>query len=740
MSTIKSIPAAVLMIAVLWTAICREVQADAYETYILTSRDFQRVRQDKDWALKAWPSWTYMPWSYQWTIGYTDQSGRWSLEQGYNGAFIDHGQTLIDGVDKLDWINKHGLRFYVDHTAGKGDLHLWDGNAVAGHYDALHAPGIRTRPVNAKMAAKLKALIKENINQVKSSPCRAAYALDDELSWGHFVHPTMWCVTDDRAAYDTWLKEIYGPDSVPPHEGWISYDQILPKLPQWSIGQFDCSQLMDQWTFNDSYWNNFIGELVEYGNTIDPNTPVGYVGGQSPNAFGGYDYAKLMRKVQFLEAYNIGGSQAIVRSFNPDNALPVVTTHFHKNVADTIWQTWYYLAHGNRGFIGWVENWFDGTKPRDWHQAVSPHYLEASAKIGPLMQGAKWIDDGVAIYYSHASIQLGWILDSEVHGRTWRNRNNDARLAGSYLVRHAWENMLRDEGLQYNFISYADVVEKGIPDRYKVLILPAVLCLSDVEAARIRDFCRNGGTVIADYLPGLWDQHGRGRSTGGVLDDMFGLRHDPAMKAGDIFQTRLWAETDQDANYEYKTFRDLLTNANTCLTDDCGFNRAVRTMPVNHTNPFGKGRAVLMNLSPQWYNAYRTESPELAAKRSVFMAPLKAAGLTRWVEISGPDTFGYEITYWQIPGRTLVFVGYNPELEVSMLGGGHATSLKTGESAITLRFDRPVNDVRNERTGRKLGSGTEFPLLWRMNEALVISFEGPSSGTARHTSNESNLQ
>jgi hypothetical protein len=58
------------------------------------------------------------------------------------------------------------------------------------------------------------------------------------------------------------------------------------------------------------------------------------------------------------------------------------------------------------------------------------------------------------------------------------------------------------------------------------------------------------------------------------------------------------------------------------------------------------------------------------------------------VEISGPDSFGYEITYWQIPGRTLVFVGYNPELEVSMLGGGHATSLKTGESAITLRFDR----------------------------------------------------
>ena len=24
---------------------------------------------------------------------------------------------------------------------------------------------------------------------------------------------------------------------------------------------------MDQWTFNDSYWNNFLGDLVEYANT-----------------------------------------------------------------------------------------------------------------------------------------------------------------------------------------------------------------------------------------------------------------------------------------------------------------------------------------------------------------------------------------------------------------------------------------------------------------------------------------
>ena len=111
---------------------------------------------------------------------------------------------------------------------------------------------------------------------------------------------------------------------------------------------------------------------MEYANSVDPATPCGFVGGQAPNAFGGYDYAKVMRKVQFIEAYNIGSSQAIIRSFNPHNALPTVTTHFHKSVDDTIWQTWYYLAHGNRGFIGWVEGWFDGQDAQALARRRSP--------------------------------------------------------------------------------------------------------------------------------------------------------------------------------------------------------------------------------------------------------------------------------------------------------------------------------------------------------------------------------
>ncbi len=708
---------------------------DPYERYVRTSKDFRPVARDKAWCIKAFPSWTIMPWTYQWTIGYTDASGRWSVEHGYNGAFIDRAaiETSSSKTGRLDWINRFGLRFYNDHTAGKGDLHLWDGDKVKPHLAELHGAGVRSAPVNAAMAKKLRSRMRESIEALKSSPQRAAYALDDEVSWGHFVHPTMWRVTDDPNAYRDWLAEIYGP-SAPSRPTWITYDAIRPKLRSWSVREFDASPLMDQWTFNDSYWNNFLGELVEYSNSLDPATPCGFVGGQSPNAFGGFDYAKLMRKAQFLEAYNIGGSQAIIRSFNPGNAIPTVTTHFHRSVDDDIWQTWYYLAHGNRGFISWVENWFDGAEPKPWHDRVAPTFLEAEKKIGPLLAEAEWRHDRVAIYYNHASIQLGWILDAEAHGKTWINRNGDERLGAAHHVRHAWENMLRDSGLQYSFINYADVIQHGVPREYRVLILPATLCLSECRGrANSRLLPRRGNrrrrlsaraVGRTRQRPQRLGRLGRGQRQRRALDDMFGVRHNPRLRSNDLFNGSLWCEVDQDANFNWKSYEEFLTNQSKCVRDPSGFHKVVREMPTQTNRGFGAGRAVLMNLSPQWYNAYRVQGFEAATKRETFMAPLREAGVKRWVEIKNASaaTHGYEITYWTKGCRTIAMLCFNPEIVGSSTGGGNSTGLKSDTIPVTLRFAMPVKDARDERGGKSLGDGQEFDFKWTMNEAIVLSF------------------
>jgi hypothetical protein len=695
-------------------------QTDPYEAYLKTSPDFRRVAQDPAVLWKAWPTFTYMPWTFKWTAGYTDATGQWSVEHGYNGAFIDREPQ----GNKLEWIDKHGLRFYVDHVAGKGDLHMFGGSPNKEQLALLRDTGLRPRPLNEATATKLKSLIKAHINKVKASPNRAAYALDDEISWGHFVRPTMWRVTDDEQAYPRWLDEVYGKGNAPKREKWVSYNDIQPKLKTWSVAEFDASPLLDQLTFNDAHWNNFLGDLVDYANSIDPATPVGFVGGQSPNAFGGYDYARLMRKVQFIESYNLGSSQAVIRSFNPSNAIPAVVTHFHRDVADTVWQSWYYLARGNRGFIGWVDGWFDGQTPKPFHEQIGPALKEVE-KLSSLMTGATWLHDGVAIYYSHPSIQVGWVLDAQAHGKTWDRRNGDQQLGASHNVRKAWENMLRDSNLQYNFINYVDTVRDGVPKAYNTVILPACLALSDAEAKRLRAFVEEGGTLIAVYLPGLWDQHGMGRAGGGVLDDVFGVKHDPQMTLKDVFGgEKLWTEVDQDANFSYKSYEAFLTNKNTCIKDASGFHKAVRAMDVSHVNKFGKGTAVLMNLSPQWYNAYRVAGAEAAQKRATFVNHVAAKPRVT-LKGSPGAAFGHEFTYWRAAdGRTLCFLTMNPEIKGNELGGGNSAGLRTESVPVTVAFAQAVKNARDERTGKALGDGAEFKVDWKVNEAVLISFDG----------------
>ena len=195
----------------------------------------------------------------------------------------------------------------------------------------------------------------------EESPLRVAYALDDEISWGVFVVPLPWRLNDDDAAYARWLQTYYGGRAPQPAVRHARFHPAATRAGRWP--RLDFSPLLDRLTYNDSVWANFLGELVAHANRLDPATPCGFVGGQSPNIWGGYDYAKLMKKIQFIEAYNLGSAQAIIRSFSPHNALPQVTTHFHsheRGTANDIWQSWYYFAHGNRGMIGWVEGWFDG--------------------------------------------------------------------------------------------------------------------------------------------------------------------------------------------------------------------------------------------------------------------------------------------------------------------------------------------------------------------------------------------
>ncbi len=699
-------------------------QEDPYLRYVRTAPEFRPVRQDPALLTGRWNTWIYMPWRYQWSIGTGETGGRFCREYGFNGGFTDHGSG------PFDWLNQWKLRFYNDHTAAKGFLYLRGSNAK-GNFKKYQrdARAVRSgtdgrQPIDKAMLEKLQGIVTRYVNQVKKSPMRVAYALDDEISWGAFVVPIPWRLNDNDAWYEKWLAGYYGPGAPKPQYVTPDFTQAQLGRP---LGKLDFSPLLDRLTYNDSLWATFIGHLVQTANRADPETPCGFVGGQCPNIWGGYDYAKLMKKVQFIEAYNLGSAQEIVRSLNPGNAMPVVTTHFHKDskgVANDIWQSWFYLAHGNRGMIGWVEGWFDGAKPRPWLGQYSATLKELGGVQGPKIVGACWIHDGVAVYYSHPSVQVSWCLDIQPHGKTWVNRGSDHRLGTSHNVRRAWEYLLTDSGLQYDFLAYDCVVTEGVPEEYKVLILPACYALSDVEAKRISDFCRRGGTVIADFACGLFDQHGKGR-TRGALDELFGVGHDGTETARDFFGPRLWVETDQDRGFSYRKYRDLFA------TIDCelegGFAKAEKRLPVGVVRTVGKGRAVYLNLSPQRYLQYREEGAASDAHRRRFVQPVLDAGAKPWVAVTGPDgrrPANCEVTYWSKGDRRLVFVVQNVPIGGGSAGGGGAEGLVARTIPVEVEFARAVRDVIDERTGTKLGDGRKFRFQFNTAEAVLLSIAG----------------
>lgn len=704
---------------------------DPYRRYVETAAEFQPVRHDSALLTGRWDRWVYMPWRFQWTIGTGEAGGKFCRDYGIRGGFSDHG----DGP--TDWLEQWQLRFYNDHTAGKGDLYLQPLDRARLQPLQRDARAVRQgrdgpRPIDKTMRERLRARIRENVGKIGQSPMRIAYALDDEVSWGTFVTPVAWRINEDDDAYQTWLDAYHGQDS--PKARFVTYDDVRGTLDG-PLNRVDLSPLLDRLTYNDSVWANLLGELVDYANSLDPETPCGFVGGQSPNAWGGYDYAKIARKVQFIEAYDIGSSFEVMRSLAPAG-LPMVLTHFHKDdrgVPNDVWQSWTYFARGSRGMIGWVDGWFDGKTPRPWLDAYKATLKEISDVQSPKLAGARRLHDGVAIYYSHPSIQVSWCLDAEAHGKTWVNRNDDHRLGTSHNVRKAWEYLLADSGVAYDFLAYDRLIRDGVPDDYRVLILPACHALSDAEADRIAEFCRRGGLVVADFGTGLFDQHGKGRSRG-ALDELFGVSHDGSLTKADFFGGKLWVETNQDAAYGYQRYRRLFETT-TCKLED-GFAVAEPRLGTKFVRAVGRGKAVYLNLSPQRYLQYRQEGTTTDDQRRTFLNAILPDGIPPRVVVrsveNGVRPRDAETIVWSKGDRILVFLVPNAPAVSSPQGGGGVEGLRPEAVAVEVELRTPARDVVDERTGRKLGDGSRFRLNFPAVEPAFFSYVPEKSPVQGH--------
>ena len=140
--------------------------------------------------------------------------------------------------------------------------------------------------------------------------------------------------------------------------------------------------------------------------------------------------------------------------------------------------------------------------------------------------------DGIAIHYSHPSIQAHWLLENVHKTRDWMMNTVEGYVTSRFVaVRNSWTKLIEDLQVQYDFLSASQLAAGGLnTGKYKVLILPESLAMSPAEVDQVREFVHAGGTVVADFRCALLNDHCRDLG-GGQLNELFGIADGEAKPA-----------------------------------------------------------------------------------------------------------------------------------------------------------------------------------------------------------------
>ncbi len=631
-------------------------------------------------------------------------------QAGLHAFHIDRGAGEDDLVR---WSLKQRFPYYVDHAAGKGILYLAGTlrPQVTGKRTLLVRPNSLADPESIR---SLKDQLRENVGTTKKGFVYA-YAFDDEISLGSFntpaevdVHPA------SLAWYRQWLAARYGTiqrlndswatnyasfDAVQP----ASFEDIRRSAAASPIAKWNLSRWMEWRHFMDYQFAQVLADLTRFTNKLDPSIPAGFVGGQQPSAYGGYDYALLTRSVQWME-----GSDDLLRSLWNTPRRPHVQTYgITGSLKKDTWTLWHRLAHGDQATIAWPEGWMKdnpATKQRDLAaevKALAPVFREVQGPAGEFIinPDSHLEPDPIGLYYSHPSIRVGWALDAITHGITWPSRSSsmdDENLSSGWL-RDSWGKLLEDLGYQYDHISYLDVQEARIDlsRRFKVIILPQTICLSDREADTLRAFVKAGGTLIADNLCGLLTETGRGRRAG-ALDDLFGITRDESK--GYLDGKGL---TEIDAESYNQPFPRRLQSYDGALRRGAMvvYERGTQVLIKNRS---GSGRSVYLNLTPTAYAYFPYRSGDIGHQwRTLAGELLIEAGLHPRVEVEGPNGKEpwIETLLWRKGDTYCLAILKNP----SRAPDDRTDELLSGVPIqIHIRLNIPTAGLTNLRTGKPI--------------------------------------
>jgi len=412
---------------------------------------------------------------------------------------------------------------------------------------------------------------------------------------------------------------------------------------------------------------------------IDPQAKVGFEGAGRFDK--GDDIDLIVRNNTFWSPYP-GTADEVIRSIAPREFPRANWMGYTKDADSLLGKFWRMVTRGMDSVWWW--RWdcigrFHGWLAPDLRPFPAVADILQDTRIvreglGDLLLKSEMLDDRVAILYSFPSSMAKSIENGTTYGSYERSHK------GAHMV-------VRELGMQFQYVTDR-MLRLGEFDasRYRVLLLPRAEAMSDETATVVRAFAAQGGLVIADVRPAVFDEHLKPRKQG-ALDDLFGIARKglPAAKV-----------TKDDVLGSAATDPGVALAGGTTGKELAG-------VPVMIEKAAGKGRAVLLNFD--WSTFPSLAMPDTDASLADWcMDGFRKVGVQPPVQLKGADgqrARHVEVIRWQ--NKDVQIVSFLRE------GGGTAEEVR-----VQLPERRVIYDLR---TGEYLGKRDAFSVSIQPNRA-----------------------
>ncbi|HPG39423.1 MAG TPA: beta-galactosidase [bacterium] len=444
--------------------------------------------------------------------------------------------------------------------------------------------------------------------QYASHPALLAFGIDNESGDGQISYSE-----SARQRFIAWLKDKYSNlDNL--NKAWAS-QRWSRRINQWEEIGFPVAthttdvpeRMLDFRRFVSDEINQILFKVLDVVNTNAPNaltntnawyysqlkyfdySLIAYSGKMTHEGCGFYPGLSLTTNWGVMNAA-FGISRIQFESTNPFwcNEFTTMTA-----VPNSIRKSAYAsLMYGNQMVCGWTwqsmwageEQYLEGMI--DWDGIPNRKYDEYKKIAAEFKKIEKYFP-----YRLQAEVGLAFSFSSQIASKYFPEQH-DNQLQACWDLFY-WRNM------------DARIVEiSRSPLNYKLLFVPGVAVMDEVTAAKIRDYVKNGGTVIMTTNSAIVDECGQVFATTrpGLLSDVFGIR------LGSYEETEALNEISRKSYTGKKielTYRGKAINAEAARFDIIepqgaeiigSITSLDKDYPVMTANKFGKGRAIYVGL------------------------------------------------------------------------------------------------------------------------------------------------